>query len=130
MFTFEDHLAIQNLIAAYFIATDNADADAFMSTWVSPEEFGGYYSEAFGDLPTWQSMYDYEKHHVGPGSMANGKRHQVTNVHVQPVSPTEVHVTHDMIVLEVVLDSKHAQLVEIAREALSILQEQPTSGEG
>lgn len=101
MITFEDHLAIQNLIAAYFIATDNADADAFMSTWVSPEEFGGYYSEAFGDLPTWQSMYDYEKHHVGPGGMANGKRHQVTNVHIQPVSPTEVHVTHDMIVLEV-----------------------------
>jgi hypothetical protein len=101
MITFEDHLAIQNLIAEYFISTDNADADAFMTTWVAPEEFGGYNSEAFGDLPTWQAMYDYEKHHVGPGGMANGKRHQVTNVHIKPISATEVHVTHDLIVLEV-----------------------------
>lgn len=101
MITFEDHLAIQNLIAEYFISTDNADADAFMTTWVGPEEFGGYNSEAFGDLPTWQAMYDYEKHHVGPGGMANGKRHQVTNVHIKPISATEVHVTHDLIVLEV-----------------------------
>lgn len=101
MITAEDHFAIQNLITRYFISTDDADADAFMETWVSPEEFGGYFSEAFGDLPTWQAMYEYEKHHVGPGGMANGKRHQITNVHIEPISATEVHVTHDLIVLEV-----------------------------
>ncbi|MEY3212759.1 MAG: hypothetical protein RIT28_3240, partial [Pseudomonadota bacterium] len=33
--------------------------------------------------------------------MANGKRHQVTNVYIEAVSPTEVRVTHDLIVLEV-----------------------------
>ncbi len=101
MISLQDQLDIQNLVAEYFIATDDANADAFMETWVTPEEFGGYASEAFGDLPTWQAMYDYEKHHVGPGGMANGKRHQITNLRIVPVSATEVHVTHDLIVLEV-----------------------------
>lgn len=101
MISSEDYQAIQNLVAEYFISTDNADADAFMDTWVSPEEFGGYSSQAFGDLPTWQEMRDYEKHHVGPGGMANGKRHQVTNLYIVPLSANEAHVTHDLIVLEV-----------------------------
>lgn len=33
--------------------------------------------------------------------MANGKRHQVTNLSIEPVDANTVHVTHDMIVLEV-----------------------------
>ncbi len=72
-----------------------------MACWVSPEEFGGYDSASFGVMKTWQELSEFERHHVGPGGMANGKRHQVTNLVIEPVSDDEVHVTHDLIVLEV-----------------------------
>ena len=52
-------------------------------------------------LSTWKELYEFEKRHVGPGGMANGKRHQATNLLLEPIGPDEVHVTHDMIVLEV-----------------------------
>jgi hypothetical protein len=97
----EDDLEIRNLVARYCITTDNADADAFMECWVSPEEFGGYESGPFGAMSTWKEMHEFEKHHVGPGGMANGKRHQATNLLIEPISANEVSVTHDMIVLEV-----------------------------
>lgn len=96
-----DVIEIQNLVARYCLTTDNADADAFMRCWVDADEFGGYESGAFGSMATWQAMYEFERHHVGPGGMANGKRHQVLNLLIEPVSATEAHVTHDMIVLEV-----------------------------
>ena len=99
--TFEDYLEIKNLISDYCLTTDNADAKGFMDCWVEPEEFGGYESGPFGTMQTWQEMYEFEKHHVGPGGMANGKRHQSTNIKIEPVSKNEVHVTNDMIVLEV-----------------------------
>lgn len=92
---------IRNLVSRYCIATDDANAEAFMQTWVPPEEFAGYESGAFGQMQTWQEMYEFELHHVGPGGMANGKRHLTLNVLIEPVSATEAHVTHDMIVLEV-----------------------------
>ena len=96
-----DHLEILNLVARYSQTTDNADAEGFMETWVEPEEFGGYESGPFGSMKTWDEMYAFEKHHVGPGGMANGKRHQVTNILIEPVGEDEVHVSHDLIVLEV-----------------------------
>ena len=96
-----DILEIKNLVANYCLTTDNADADAFMDCWVSPEEFGGYNSGPFGHMKTWEELYNFEKEHVGPGGMANGKRHQSTNVHIEFNSPTEALVTHDLIVLEV-----------------------------
>jgi SnoaL-like domain len=99
--TADDFAEIQNLVALYGITTDNADADAFMALWVDPPEFGGYDSGAFGNMDTWQAMYEFEKHHVGPGGMANGKRHQSTNVVIEPVSADEVHVTNDLLVFEV-----------------------------
>lgn len=99
--TAADAAEIHNLVSLYCLTTDNADADAFMRLWVSPAEFGGYDSGAFGSMATWQEMYDFERHHVGPGGMANGKRHQATNVAIEPVNATEALVTHDMIVLEV-----------------------------
>lgn len=99
--TFEDDLEIRNLVSRYCIATDNADADAFMACWVSPERFGGYESGSFGSMKTWDALYEFEKEHVGPGGMANGKRHQVTNLMIEPVSADTVHVTHDLVVLEV-----------------------------
>lgn len=99
--SFEDYQEINSLITRYCLTTDDADAEAFMTCWVEPESFGGYKSGAFGDMSTWQEMYEFEKHHVGPGGMANGKRHQATNVSIEVVSATEVLVTHDMIVLEV-----------------------------
>ncbi len=99
--TTQDVLEIQNLIATYTIATDNKDVDGFMNCWVEPDEFEGYDSGAFGQMKTWDELRAFEEHHVGPGGNANGKRHQVTNVIIKPVSDTEVHVTHDMIVLEV-----------------------------
>ncbi len=71
-----------------------------MQLWVEPEAFGGYDSGAFGKMDTWQAMYEFEKHHVGPGGMANGKRHQSTNIVIESVSATEVRVTNDMLVLE------------------------------
>lgn len=92
---------IRNLVAQYCITTDNADADAFMRTWVEPADFGGYDSGAFGRMDTWQQMLDFERHHVGPGGMANGKRHLSLNILIEPVSATEAHVTHDMLVVEV-----------------------------
>ena len=101
MITHQDHLEIHNLIARYCITTDNADADGFMQLWVEPAEFGGYESGPFGSMKTWEEMLSFERKHVGPGGMANGKRHQVLNLHIEPVSATEAHVTHDMIVLEV-----------------------------
>jgi hypothetical protein len=96
-----DVAEIQNLVALYCVTTDNADTDAFMQTWVEPADFGGYDSGAFGKLDTWQQMYEFEKHHVGPGGMANGKRHLSMNIVVEPVSATEAHVTNDLVVLEV-----------------------------
>ncbi|MDH4449028.1 MAG: nuclear transport factor 2 family protein [Rhodoferax sp.] len=96
-----DYADIQNLVALYCITTDNADADAFMRLWVEPTEFGGYDSGAFGKMDTWQAMYEFEKHHVGPGGMANGKRHQSTNIVIEGVSATEALVTNDMLVFEV-----------------------------
>ncbi len=99
--TFDDFLEIQNLVTAYCITTDNADADGFMALWVEPQDFGGYESGPFGSMKTWQELYDFEKHHVGPGGVANGKRHQSTNIHIRPISSTEVRVTNDLVVLEV-----------------------------
>jgi hypothetical protein len=101
MITFEDHFEIVNLVARYCVTTDNADPDAFMRLWVSSEQFGGYDSGAFGSMKTWEELYAFEKHHVGPGGGANGKRHQATNLVIEPVSAAEVHVTHDLLVLEI-----------------------------
>lgn len=99
--TASDVEEIRNLVAQYCITTDNADADAFMRTWVEPADFGGYDSGAFGRMDTWQQMLDFERHHVGPGGMANGKRHLSLNILIEAVSATEAHVTHDMLVVEV-----------------------------
>ena len=99
--TSHDLLEIQNLVTAYCITTDNADVDGFMNCWVEPEAFEGYDSGAFGHSKTWQELKDFETHHVGPGGMANGKRHQATNIHITTISDTEVLVTNDMLVLEV-----------------------------
>lgn len=99
--TTQDVLDIQNLIATYCIATDNKDVDGFMNCWVTPGEFEGYDSGAFGHMKTWEELRAFESHHVGKGGNANGKRHQATNIIIQPVSDGEVSVTHDMIVLEV-----------------------------
>ncbi len=99
--TAADFDEIRNLVSAYCLTTDNADADAFMQTWVEPAEFAGYDSGAFGKMDTWQQMYEFEKHHVGPGGMANGKRHLSMNVMIEPVNANEALVTHDMIVVEV-----------------------------
>ncbi len=96
-----DIAEVHNLVALYCLTTDNADADAFMQLRVDPAEFGGYDSGAFGSMKTWQEMLDFERHHVGPGGMANGKRHQAINLAIEPVSVTEALVTHDLIVLEV-----------------------------
>lgn len=99
--TFQDYMDIQKLVGDYCLTTDNKDADGFMALWVSPEEFGGYESGPFGTMKTWQELYQFEKHHVGPGGMANGKRHQSTNISIKVISASEVQVTNDMIVLEV-----------------------------
>ncbi len=99
--TADDLAEIHNLVALYCVTTDNADADGFMQTWVEPAEFGGYDSGAFGRMDTWEAMLAFEREHVGPGGMANGKRHLSLNLVVEAVSATEVHVTHDMVVLEV-----------------------------
>lgn len=96
-----DHAELQHLVALYCVTTDNADADAFMQTWVEPADFGGYDSGAFGRIETWDAMLAFEREHVGPGGMANGKRHLCLNIVIEAVSPTEAHVTHDMVVLEV-----------------------------
>lgn len=96
-----DILEIQNLIATYTVATDNKDVVGFMNTWVSPEQFEGYDSGAFGYMKTWEELKAFEEHHVGPGGNANGKRHQATNIIIEPINDNEVSVTHDMIVLEV-----------------------------
>jgi len=92
---------IHNLVALYCVTTDNADADAFMALWVEPQDFGGYDSGAFGKMDTWQEMFEFEKHHVGPGGMANGKRHQSTNIVIEPISAEAALVTNDMLVFEV-----------------------------
>lgn len=99
--TATDFAEIQNLVALYCVTTDNADADGFMQTWVEPAEFGGYDSGALGKMDTWAAMHAFEKEHVGPGGMANGKRHLSLNIVIEAVSATEVHVTNDMVVLEV-----------------------------
>lgn len=101
-----DELAIRNLVADYNRTTDDADADGFMALWVDPDEFGGYDSAAFGSMTTWEELRQFEVHHVGPGGMANGKRHQATNVVIHEIGPDEVRVSHDMLVLEVA-DSPH-----------------------
>jgi len=99
-FSISDELEIRNLVARYCITTDNADAEGFMDCWVAPEEFGGYESGPFGSMQTWQELFEFEKHHVGAGGMAQGKRHQATNILVEPVGADSAHVTHDLLVLE------------------------------
>jgi hypothetical protein len=96
-----DYWEIQNLVTRYCLTTDNADPEGFMDCWVAPGEFGGYESGAFGNLATWQELYHFEKHHVGPGGDAVGNRHQANNLHIEPVSDTEAHVTHDLLVIRV-----------------------------
>ncbi|ACY14268.1 nuclear transport factor 2 family protein [Haliangium ochraceum] len=96
-----DILEIRNLIARYCLTTDNADADGFMDCWVEPDEFGGYESGPFGSMATWQELREFEVHHVGPGGMANGKRHQATNIMIEAAGEGAAHVTHDLLVLEV-----------------------------
>lgn len=96
-----DIAEIHNLAALYCLTTDNADAEAFMKLWVAPEAFGGYDSGAFGKMETWQAMHDFETHHVGPGGMANGKRHLALNLAVEALNADEAHLTHDLVVLEV-----------------------------
>jgi hypothetical protein len=73
---------------------------------VNAEEFGGYDSASFGVMKTWKELRAFEEHHVRPGGMANGKRHQATNLLVEPVSATEAHVTHDLLVLEVAAEPR------------------------
>lgn len=97
----EDLLAIQSLVARYCLTTDDADPAGFMDCWVGPDEFGGYESGPFGSMATWDELYEFEKEHTGPEGMARGKRHQVTNLHIEAVSATEARVTHDLQVLEV-----------------------------
>lgn len=99
--TTADLLEIHDLVARYCLATDNGDVDAFMATWVGPDRFGGFDSGPFGSMTTWEELREFETHHVAEGGMARGKRHQGTNVVIEPVSDDEVHVTHDLIVLEV-----------------------------
>ena len=96
-----DILEIRSLVARYSLTTDNGDADGFMECWVAPDEFGGYNSGPFGNMATWNELYEFEKEHVGPGGMANGKRHITANLQVEGVSADEAHVTHDLLVLEV-----------------------------
>lgn len=118
-----DVLEIQNLVARYCLTTDNADPDGFMDCWVSAEAFGGYDSGAFGKMDTWQELYEFEKHHVGPGGMANGKRHLSLNIHVEPVSDTEVLVTNDMVVLEV---AEPPRVIATGRYNRSVVVKTPT----
>lgn len=101
MLSSQDQLEIHNLVVRYCLATDDADVDRFMDCWVGPDEFGGYDSGSFGNMQTWEQLRDFEAHHVGEGGMANGKRHQATNILIEPVSANEVRVTHDLVVLEV-----------------------------
>lgn len=118
MITHHDYLEILNLVARYCLTTDNADADAFMQLWVGPDDFGGYDSGSFGSMPTWDELYSFERKHVGPGGMANGKRHQATNILVEPISADEVHVTHDMQVLEI---AKEPRLIATGRYDRSVV---------
>ncbi len=99
--TANDIAEIQNLVALYCLTTDNADADGFMQTWVPPDQFGGYDSGAFGKMSTWEEMHAFEKHHVGPGGMANGKRHLSLNILIEPVGTGQALVTNDLVVMEV-----------------------------
>lgn len=122
MITHQDHLEIASLVARYCISTDDADVDGFMSCWVSPAEYGGYDSGAFGNMKTWQDLKTFEEHHVGPGGMANGKRHQATNLLIDPVSPTEVHVTHDLLVFEVAAEPR---LIATGRYNKSVVVKTP-----
>jgi hypothetical protein len=101
MISSQDQFEIANLVTRYSLTTDNADVEGFMNCWVDPDEFGGYDSGSFGNMQTWDALREFEAHHVGEGGMANGKRHQVTNLMIEAVSASEVHVTHDLIVLEV-----------------------------
>ncbi len=101
-----DEREIRNLVSRYNLTTDSADADGFMECWVEPSEFGGYESGPFGSMKTWDELYAFEKEHVGPGGMANGKRHQVTNLFIDVVSADEVRVTHDLMVLEVAAEPR------------------------
>ena len=71
-----------------------------MNCWVSPEEFGGYGSVAFGSMKTWEELCAFEAHHVGKGGDANGRRQQATNLVIHPISGTGVKVTHEMLVFE------------------------------
>jgi hypothetical protein len=54
-----------------------------------------------GDAGYGPHGYEFEKHHVGPGGLANCKRHQSTNIVIEGLSATEAHVTDDMLVFEV-----------------------------
>jgi hypothetical protein len=122
MIAFEDHFEIVNLVARYCVTTDNADPDAFMRCWVPADQFGGYDSGAFGSMKTWQELYEFEKHHVGPGGGANGKRHQATNVIIEPTSATEAHVTHDLLVLEI---AEEPRLIATGRYDRSVVVKTP-----
>jgi hypothetical protein len=99
---FEDYLELQNLIAKYFLTTDNGDVDGFLNCWVEAEQFSGYDLGALGLLSTWQELSDFiTQKYVTEGGLASGKRHTASNIKIVAVSATEALISHDMIVFEV-----------------------------
>jgi hypothetical protein len=97
-----DLVEVHNLVGQYFLTLDDGDLDEFMDCWVEPDEFEGYDLGPLGMLNTRQELHDFiSQKYLGPGGLANGKRHIYTNIRIKELSATEVLATHDMFVVEV-----------------------------
>eukprot|EP00899_Mesostigma_viride_P028382 jgi/Mesvir1/8729/Mv02655-RA.1 len=99
--SFDDYLAIQNLIGRYFLAADSLDVDAFMACWVENEaDFQGFDNMGLGNWSTLAEMRQGETLHFTPRGLGYGKRHHATNFQMTPVDKDLVLVTHYLTVME------------------------------
>ena len=93
-----DKTKIIEVCTAWNIYTDNADVDAYMTTWADENV---KLVNPFGSFETREAIKAFETEYVTKG-MAVGKRHLGTNILVTGTSKTTANVTMDIILMEVV----------------------------
>lgn len=97
--TADDRLAIQDLCARYYVATDEKDVDGFLECWADSDDI--VFESVFGTFRGRQAIRAFEDEHVHRG-MAIGRRHLLGNVVIREAGvPDAALVTSYMVVMEV-----------------------------
>lgn len=96
----DDRLAITDVHARYYIATDEKDLAGFLACWVDDDDI--VFESVFGNFTGRKAIYDFEDEHVHRG-MAIGKRHFLANVSIIEGETSDIaYATSYMTVVDVV----------------------------